>query len=62
MTMRSTEKLMARCVRNDGYEASLEKQKLYRIVPDSAAEAAGMTRVVDESGDSYLYPANFFES
>ncbi len=48
------------CVRNDGYEASLERNKIYTLVPDAAAEREGDVRVVDESGEDYLYPADWF--
>jgi hypothetical protein len=49
----------ALCVRNDGYLASLEVRKLYRIaVPEE--RDANLLRVVDESGEDYLYPAEFF--
>lgn len=45
------------CVNNDGYPASLELQKIYRILPDQAAEAGKDLRIVDESGEDYLYPS-----
>ena len=48
------------CVRNTGYPASLEVRKIYTTVPDRGAEAHGMLRVIDESGEDYLYPAKFF--
>lgn len=48
------------CVNNEGYPASLELMKLYRIMSDAEAEAEGMLRVVDESGESYLYRADRF--
>ena len=48
------------CVRNDGYEVSLELRKIYLVVPDVDAEQHGLRRVIDESGEDYLYPANFF--
>ena len=48
------------CVRNAGYPASLEVRKIYRALPDRSAERHGMLRVVDESGEDYLYPAKFF--
>jgi hypothetical protein len=48
------------CLRNEGYEASLEPRKIYQVVPDPEAEAHGMIRVVDESGEDYLYAASFF--
>jgi hypothetical protein len=48
------------CIRNAGYEASLERNKLYALVTDLAAERDGDLRVVDESGEDYLYPADRF--
>lgn len=48
------------CVRNDDYTASLELRKIYAVVPDSDAETHGMIRLVDESGEDYLYPRDFF--
>jgi hypothetical protein len=48
------------CVRNKGYEASLERHKLYVVRPDPQAEREGDIRIVDESGEDYLYPAEWF--
>jgi hypothetical protein len=48
------------CVRNDEYVASLELRKIYELLPDPDAEAHGQVRVVDESGEDYLYPAEYF--
>ena len=48
------------CIRNDGYPASLERHKIYRVLPDVKAEKHGDLRIVDESGEDYLYPANWF--
>jgi hypothetical protein len=48
------------CVKNDGYPASLEKRKIYVSLHDPLAEKHGLMRVVDESGDDYLYPKAFF--
>jgi hypothetical protein len=48
------------CVRNDGYPASLLTRRLYEQLPDDAAEAHGLVRVIDESGDDYLYPEKLF--
>jgi hypothetical protein len=48
------------CVSNRGFAASLEKRKLYRLLPDAAARKHGLLRVVDESGAGYLYPASRF--
>jgi hypothetical protein len=50
------------CVRSDGYAASLEKWKIYLAVRDPAAKKHGQVRVIDESGDDYLYPRTFFRS
>lgn len=48
------------CLRNDGYEASLEPRKIYQVVPDREAESHNMLRVIDESEEDYLFPASFF--
>ena len=50
------------CVRNEGYPASLEKRKIYVALRDPTAEKHGQLRVIDESGDDYLYPKGFFRS
>lgn len=47
------------CVRNSGAE-DLELRKLYQVVPDEEAARDGYLRVIDESGEDYLYPAEFF--
>ena len=48
------------CVDNRGYPASLELHKIYRVIPDDAAADNGDIRVVDESGEDYLYSADRF--
>jgi hypothetical protein len=48
------------CVRNEGYEASLDLRKLYPTLPDRFADEHEFIRVVDESGEDYLYPAAYF--
>ena len=48
------------CVRNDGYPASLEVRKLYQVLPDSDASEHGLIRVIDESGEDYAYPEDYF--
>ena len=48
------------CVNNDGYEASLELRKLYENIPDKEAERHGQVRIIDESGEDYLYSASYF--
>jgi hypothetical protein len=57
---RKPDRRFAVCVRNEGYEASLERNKLYVVLPDPDAERGGEVRVVDESGEDYLYPADWF--
>jgi hypothetical protein len=48
------------CVENGEYPASLELHKIYRVLPDEVAAADGDLRVIDESGEDYLYPASYF--
>lgn len=48
------------CIRNDDYSASLELRKLYPVVPDRAAGRLGLRRIIDESGEDYLYPESYF--
>jgi hypothetical protein len=48
------------CVDNSGYEVSLERRKIYVALPDGRAEKLGQIRVIDESGEDYLYPAESF--
>lgn len=48
------------CVDNVGYPASLELHKIYRVLSDEEAAQDGDVRVVDESGEDYLYPAEYF--
>ena len=53
-------KQFAVCLRNDGYEVSLERRKIYQVLPDLDAAKHRQVRVIDESGEDYLYPQNFF--
>jgi hypothetical protein len=48
------------CINNADYPASLELHKIYRVLPDEDAAAEGDVRVIDESGEDYLYPAEWF--
>jgi hypothetical protein len=50
------------CIRNDDYPASLEKRKIYLKLPDQEAEKHHHIRVIDESGEDYLYPETYFKS
>ena len=54
------EKHFMLCVDNRGYEASLEIRKIYEVLADEGAERHHQTRVIDESGGDYLYPADYF--
>ena len=57
--MKRYKKQYAICVRNEGPE-DLEIRKIYRILPDARAAKDSYIRVIDESGEDYLYPADFF--
>jgi len=56
----ATKRQLVLCLRNKGYEVSLERRKIYPVLPDRDAAAHGQLRVIDESGEDYLYPASFF--
>jgi hypothetical protein len=57
---KSPAKQLVVCVNNAGYPASLEKRKLYVTLRDQAAEKRGLLRIIDESGEGYLYPRALF--
>ena len=48
------------CIRNEGYEVSLERRKVYEVLSDPASERHQLLRIIDESGEDYLYPEDFF--
>jgi hypothetical protein len=48
------------CIDNSGYEVSLERRKIYVCIPDARAEKSAQLRVIDESGEDYLYPKESF--
>ena len=50
------------CIRNEGYPASLELLKIYQAIADERAAQDQLIRVIDESGEDYLYPADYFAS
>ncbi|MDA2937672.1 hypothetical protein MYX75_05340 [Acidobacteria bacterium AH-259-A15] len=50
------------CIDNSDYPAALQVRKVYRVIPDREAEKEGLIRIVDESGEDYLYPTAFFAS
>jgi hypothetical protein len=57
---RATASQLVACIENDGYPAALERRKIYVALRDEAAGKHGLMRVIDESGDDYLYPRSFF--
>ena len=58
--MKTPSKMFVVCLKNKGYEVSLELRKIYQALPDADAAKHRQVRVIDESGDDYLYPANYF--
>jgi hypothetical protein len=57
---KTTSEQLVVCLDNEGYDASLERRKIYISLPDSEAEKIGLLRVIDESGEDYLYPKTSF--
>lgn len=60
MTHRANGTRFVLCVKNRGYEASLEIRKIYRALESGTPTSRKLVRVVDESGEDYLYPESFF--
>lgn len=58
--MSTVPNILVICIANLGYEASLERRKIYECLPDSEAAKRKMLRVIDESGEDYLYPQDMF--
>ena len=58
--MKEREHQFVVCVRNDENPASLELRKIYEMIPDRKAVKLNLVRVIDESGEDYLYPVNLF--
>jgi len=48
------------CIKSGGYKASLQPRKVYRVLKDTRAESESLLRVIDESGEDYLFPAELF--
>jgi hypothetical protein len=59
-TEQSQPNQFAVCLNNDGYKASLEVGKIYRVIVDGVARANGLIRIIDESGEDYAFSANRF--
>jgi len=60
VTGRRGDAVFALCVESGEYPESLQPQKFYRVLPDRNAERYDEIRVVDDSGEDYLYPAEYF--
>ena len=58
--MKTPSKMFVVCLKNKRYEVSLELCKIYQALPDADAAKHRQVRVIDEAGDDYLYPANYF--
>ena len=58
--MTSTETRFVVCIDNKDYPASLELRKLYQALPDAVAAERHQIRIIDESGEDYLYPKQYF--
>ncbi|UZE47213.1 hypothetical protein [Rhodopseudomonas sp. P2A-2r] len=61
MAKTSSEQLVV-CLDNEGHAASLEGRKIYIALPDLEADKSGLLRIIDESGEDYLYPKASFGS
>jgi len=60
MTQKQVKLQFVVCIKNEGYGASLELRKIYRVLPDTDAATHRLIRVIDESGEDYLYPEDYF--
>ncbi len=60
MEQKQSELRFVVCIKNKDYGASLELRKIYRVLPDATAATHGLIRVIDESGEDYLYPEDYF--
>ncbi len=58
--MRGSDTGFVICIENEGFEVSLEKRKVYRQLPDQPTTDENLIRVIDESGEDYLYPSDLF--
>ena len=60
--MKASGKRFVVCLKNKRYDVSLERRKIYQVLPDPRAAKDGLIRVIDESGEDYLYPQSYFAS
>jgi hypothetical protein len=61
MKPKKTDSQFVLCIRNEGCD-DLEPRKIYQVLPDESSAADGYIRVIDESGEDYLYPQDYFVS
>ena len=59
MTARAGERQFVLCIKSNDCE-DIERRKVYQVLPDEDAEREGYIRVIDESGEDYLYPESYF--
>lgn len=60
MHVQQTNMTFVICINNADYSAALELRKIYQVIPDDTAATHGLVRVIDESGEDYLYPTTYF--
>jgi hypothetical protein len=60
MEQQNSKRSFVVCIKNEGYPVSLELRKIYEVLEDNKAAEHDYVRVIDESGEDYLYPAEFF--
>lgn len=60
MQIPQSEMTFAICIDNTDYAAALERRKIYQVIPDHTAALHGLLRIIDESGEDYLYPSIYF--
>jgi hypothetical protein len=56
----NSKKAFVVCIKNEGYPASLELRKIYEVLPGESSAEGKLIRVIDESGEDYLYPVDYF--
>ena len=58
---KQSERRVAVCISSEGYSASLVPRRLYEVLPDEKASRKGLVRVIDDTGEDYLFPTSMFE-
>jgi hypothetical protein len=60
MEVKDTEPRFAVCINNSAYPDDLKVRTIYQVLPDESAAKSNYARIVDETGEDYLYPATYF--